>query len=90
MNERKAYVIFLTDDAMKELGAPFNAFIKSKNETCYIYAKSIDPEGNYFHMLVDQEVVGGNKIELELQLHHDFIKGAFCGEETAINELGFS
>lgn len=90
MTERKAYVVFLTDDAAEELGTPFSAFIKSKDNTYYINAKSIDPEGNYFHLLVDQEIVGGNKIELELQLHHDFIKGAFCGEDTAVNELGFS
>jgi hypothetical protein len=85
----KAYAVFLTEGAAEELGKAFSIFIKTKDHDSYIYAKSIDPEGNYYHMTVDQEVLAGGKIELEIQIHHEYVKGAFCGTETEIKELGF-
>ncbi|MGH8809223.1 MAG: hypothetical protein ACREX0_15225 [Noviherbaspirillum sp.] len=89
MNERKAYVAFLIDGAAEELGGAFNLFIRNKDDDAYFYAKSIDAEGNYFQLVVDQEILPGTAIELELQIPHEFVKGVFCGEYRDIHELGY-
>lgn len=90
MNLGKAYVVFLTDDAAEVLGKSFSAFIRSKDGESFIFAKAIDSEGNYFHASVEQELTGEDKIELELQIPHEFVKGALCGEEKDIRQLGLS
>lgn len=90
MNTGKIYAVFLADGADDELGKSFGVFIKAKDNEAYIYAKSVDPEGNYFRMTVDQEVLPGEKVEVEIQIHHEFVKGVFCGAEKDIKELGIT
>jgi hypothetical protein len=90
MNTGKIYVVFLADGADDELGKSFSTFIRTKESEAYIYAKSIDPEGNYFRMTVDREGLPGEKVEVELQIHHEFIKGVFSGADKDIRELGIT
>jgi hypothetical protein len=89
MNERKAYVVFLIDGAVEDLGSAFRIFIRNKDDDWYFYAKSIDAEGNYFRLVVDQEALPGTLIELELQIPHELVRGVFCGEYRDIHELGY-
>jgi hypothetical protein len=89
MNERKFYAVILTGDAIDELGKTFSVFVKNKENDSYITAKSVESDGNYFHMTVDQEILAGDKVELELQIPHEFIKAAVCGAEADIREMGF-
>lgn len=91
MNERKAFAVVLTEDAADDLGDAFSIFIRYKDDDVpYIYAKAIDSEGNYFHLTVDQEISSGDQVEVELQIHHEFIQGAICGEDRNIREFGFA
>jgi hypothetical protein len=90
MNAGKMYAVVLADGSDDELGKSFGVFIRNNEHDAYIYAKSVDPEGNYFRMTVDQEVLPGEKVELEIQVHHEFVKGVFCGAEKDIKELGLT
>jgi hypothetical protein len=90
MNAGKTYAVLLADGADDELGKSFGVFIRNSEQEIYIYAKSVDPEGNYFRMTVDQEVPQGEKVELELQVHHEFVKGVFCGAEKDLKALGLA
>jgi hypothetical protein len=89
MATEKVYAVLLTHGAADELGDAFNTFVKNKGNDAYIYAKSIDSEGNYFHMTVDQEILPGDNVEVELLVHHEFITGSFCAGEAEMRELGF-
>jgi hypothetical protein len=88
MTSGKIYAVFLADGADDELGKGFGTFIETKDGDVYISAKSVDPEGNYFRMVVDQEIPAGEKVELELQIHHEFVKGVFCGTDKDLKQLG--
>jgi hypothetical protein len=90
MNSGKMYAVFLADGADDELGKSFGTFIRTKDDGPYIYAKSVDPEGNYFRMTVDREGLPGDKVEVELQIHHEFIRGVICGADKDIRELGIT
>jgi hypothetical protein len=89
MNGRKAYAVFLVDGAVEELGSAFRIFLRNKGDESYFYAKSINAEGNYLQLVVDQEALPGTLIELELQIPHDLVRGVFCGEYKDIHELGY-
>jgi hypothetical protein len=90
MTTGKVYAVILADGADDELGKGFGMFIENKDSDVYILAKSVDPEGNYFQMTVDKEVPAGEKVELELQIHHEFVKGVFCGTEKDLKQLGIT
>jgi hypothetical protein len=90
MTTAKIYAVFLADGADDELGKGFSTFVQTRDGDVYISAKSIDPEGNYFRMTVDHEVPTKEKVELELQIHHEFVKGVFCGTETDLKQLGIT
>lgn len=90
MNADKTYAVLLNDGADDELGKSFGVFIRRNESETYLYAKTVDPEGNYFRMVVDQEILPGEKVEIEIQVHHEFIKGVFGGAEKDLKELGLT
>jgi hypothetical protein len=90
MGNAQVYAVFLTDDAVEELGKSFSLFIRNKGKDSYIYAKSVDSSGNYFQVTVVEEIAPGEKVELELQLPHEFIKASLGAADANIKELGFS
>ncbi|MEN3363082.1 MAG: hypothetical protein V7606_356 [Burkholderiales bacterium] len=90
MTTEKVYAVFLVDGADDELGKSFGVFLKSKDGDAYFSARAVDSEGNYFRMTVDQEILPGEKVEIELQIHHEFIKGVFSGSDKDLKELGIT
>jgi hypothetical protein len=89
MNERKSYAVILEDGADVVLGKAFNPYIKKKGDDSYIRAKAIDPDGNYFQLAVDLEVTSGEKVEIEIQIPHEYIRGTICRSDADIRESGF-
>lgn len=88
MSDKRVYAVFLTDGAVEELGPPFSVFITNKDGEAYIRAVAVDPDGNYYQMTVEQEVLPGTTVEIDLQIHHEFVKGSVLGTESATHELG--
>lgn len=90
MNERKATVIVLAEDAAVELGESFSMFIRSNDNNDYINAKAVEIDEQYFHLTIDHEMEPGAKVELVPAVPHEFVKGTISGAEADMTELGFS
>lgn len=90
MTTEKIYAVLLADGADDELGKTFGKFIRNNDQEAYMFARSVDPEGNYFRMTVTQEVLPGEGNELEIQIHHEFVKGVIYGADQDIKQLGIT
>jgi hypothetical protein len=89
MSDRKMYAVLLVEGAAEDLGKSFSVFIRNRGEDSYIRAKSLDAEGNYLQVTVEQEVFPGSPVEIDLQIPHEFIKASVCGTDPEIKELGY-
>jgi hypothetical protein len=89
MNDRKMYAVLLVEGAAEDLGQSFSVFIRNRGDDSYIRAKSLDAEGNYLHVTVEQEIFPGNLVEVDLQIPHEFIKASVCATGSEIKELGY-
>ena len=71
-----------------ELGTLGSLFLRKGALGSYIYAKTVDPNGPYFHMLIEHKnVFDGSVVEFELQLPHSCIKAVFYAAD--VTRLGF-
>lgn len=84
----KNYCVVLFESGLPELEPVLKTWLRNSDMGHYIYAKSIDPSGPYFHMVVDTSLPGGPQIDFELQLPHVFIKAIFYAAD--VKALGFS
>lgn len=80
----KVYAVVLYDQAAEELGPLGRLFLRQGS---YIYAKTVEPEGQYFHMRVEHKAPDGSVVEFELLLPHSSIKAVFSGGD--VKRLGF-
>lgn len=78
----------LYDEEADELGTLGSLFLRKGALGSYIYAKTVDPNGPYFHMLIEHKnVFDGSVVEFELQLPHSCIKAVFYAAD--VTRLGF-
>ena len=80
--------VVLTDDGTIDLSGVLTLWIK-KNELfgSYVNCKSVDPNGPYFHMLIEAHQVNSDTIDFELQVPHHYIKAILCS--TDLKKLGY-
>lgn len=87
MTTKKVYAVVLFDQAAEELGKLVHLWLKTNDMGSYIYAKTINPNGPYFHMLIENKNPGEEIAELELQIPHAFVKAVFYSAD--VKRLGF-
>jgi hypothetical protein len=86
--ETKKVAVVLYDEEADELGTLGSLFLRKGALGSYIYAKTVDPNGPYFHMLIEHKnVFDGSVVEFELQLPHSCIKAVFYAAD--VTRLGF-
>lgn len=85
--KHKNYCVVLFDNAVPDFEPVLKSWLKHSETGYYIYAKSIDPNGQYFHMVVDASLPEGPEVNFELQLPHAVIKAVFYAED--VKALGF-
>lgn len=89
MATKKVYAVVLYDQAADELGKLGSLFVRKGSLGSYIYAKTVDPNGSYFHMLIEhKDVTDGAMVELELQIPHSSVKAVFYAAD--VKRLGFA
>lgn len=87
MANKKVFAVLLNDGSAEHLGFFFQQLIRKIEGQCYIYATSIDPNGQYFHMEIDAAAGVGTTVPVEVDIPHHHIKGVFYS--TDVKSLGF-
>ena len=87
MSTKKVYAVVLYDQATEELGKLISLWLKRSDFGSYIYAKTIEPNGAYFRMIIEDKTFNGEVVEFELQLPHSFIKAVFYSSD--VKKIGF-
>lgn len=87
MSIKKVYAVVLYDQATEELGKLISSWLKRSDIGSYIYAKTIEPNGAYFRMTIEDKTINGEVVEFELQLPHPFIKAVFYSAD--VKKIGF-
>ena len=86
---KKVYAVMLKDHVTDELGALSKVCIREGALGSHIYAKSVEPKGPYFHMIIEvKSVTGDSGVEFELQLPHSSVKAVLCAPD--VKHLGFT
>jgi hypothetical protein len=80
--------VVLTDHGAGELGGVLKLWLKqSELFGAYVYCKSVDPNGPYFHMLIEEPNPPTEPIGFEVQVPHGYIKAILCASD--LKKLGF-
>ncbi|WP_130301016.1 MULTISPECIES: hypothetical protein [unclassified Duganella] len=87
MSNSKVYAVVLFEAAAEELGSLVALWLKRNDMGSYLYAKKIDPNGPYFHMVLENTTPDGTALEMEFQIPHGFIKAIFHAADR--KSLGF-
>ncbi len=87
MSATKVYAVVLYDQAVEELGNLVALWLKRSDMGSYIYAKKVDPNGPFFHMLLEHTAPDGVTREMELQIPHGFVKAIFYAAD--VKSIGF-
>jgi hypothetical protein len=85
---KKTYTVVLYEQAAEELGKLIALWLRRDELGSYIYARKVDPNGPYFHMVLDEKNPDGTTVEFEFQIPHSFVKAVFY--TTDIKRLGFN
>jgi hypothetical protein len=72
---RKRYAVVISKAAASELGAFLSHLMKKSEGVSYFNCKRVDPNGPYFHMVVEHTLSGdpGNLLDFEIQIPHSFV-----------------
>jgi hypothetical protein len=77
-----------TDHGAVELGGVLKLWLRqSEIFGPYVYCKSVDPNGPYFHMLIEDHYSDSQSVNFEVQVPHAFIKAILCASD--LKRLGF-
>lgn len=87
MSSPKVYAVILFETAADELGRLVALWLKRSEMGSYIYAKEINPDGPYFHMVLEHTGPDGIAHEMELRIPHAFVKAIFHSADK--KSLGF-
>ena len=88
MDNGKVYAVVLFDQSAQELGKLVSLWVKRSELGWYIYAKKVDPNGPYLHMLIESRDPDGVVREVELQIPHQFVKAIFNAAD--VKRIGFA
>lgn len=88
MKPTKVYAIVLYDHAANELGKLIAHWLQQNDMGSYIYAKKVDPNGPFLHMLLEHFSPNDTTREMELQIPHSFVKAIFYAAD--VKEIGFT
>lgn len=82
----KNYAVVLAEGAQEMFPAEFVHVIHASGGLCYFLAKEIEPNGSFFHMVLDAT---SSNIPVEMQLHipHGYIRYVLAAND--IKALGF-
>ncbi len=84
-NTKRNIAVLLTDLGAVELASPFRLWLRQGEVFGpYIYCKSVDPNGPYFHMVVQD----ADTIDFEIQVQHAYVKAVVCASD--FRKLGFT
>lgn len=87
MKERPITVV-LTDAGVAELGGILKFWFKDNPALGFCgNCKSVNPEGHYFQMVIEEKS-GSKTVDIEFNVHHHYIK-AFL-HAPALKKLGFT
>lgn len=87
MSNSKVYAVVLFETAANELGSLVALWLKRSEMGSYLYAKKVEPNGPYFHMVLEHTGPDGIAREMELQIPHGFVKAIFHAADK--KSLGF-
>lgn len=87
MSKSKVYAVVLFETAAEELGSLVAIWLKRSEMGSYLYAKKVDPDGPYFHMVLVNTDPDGMDQEMELQIPHAFVKAILHAADK--RALGF-
>lgn len=88
MGTDKVYAVVLFDWAAQELGKLVELWLRRSEMGCYVYAKEVDPNGTYLHMLIEDQGPDRMTREVELQIPHQFVKAIF--NTADVTRIGFT
>jgi hypothetical protein len=83
----KRFAVVLFDGAAAELKPIAALWLKQSMETAYFNCVSVEPNGNYFQMVLEHVGVDGTRSETELQIPHQFVKAIVCAAD--LKTIGF-
>lgn len=89
MAGNKRYGVLLTDNAVAEIGKLLATWSKTNEFGTYLLAKSIDPNGPFVHIVVEDKGPPGTTDvpDIELQIPHHFIKAIVNSSD--LKRIGF-
>ncbi len=80
--------VVLSDHGASELGGVLKLWLKqSELFGPYVYCKSVDPNGPYFHMVIEVQHSASETIDFEVQIPHGYIKAILCAAD--LKKLGY-
>lgn len=84
-SKNRNIAVLFTDLGAAELVSPLRLWMKNGDVFGhYVYCKSVDPNGPYFHMVIED----APGIDFEVQVQHAYIKAIICSAD--FKRLGFT
>ena len=90
MSKKKRNIaVLLTDFGNAELANPLRLWLKQSDMFgSYVYCKSVEPNGPYFHMVIEVQHSETETVDFEIQVQHSYVKAVICAAD--FKKLGFT
>lgn len=84
-SNRPNIAVIFTDLGAAEMASPLRLWMKNGDVFGhYVYCKSVDPNGPYFHMVIEE----AQGVDFEVQVQHAYVKAVICSAD--FKRLGFT